>query len=117
MPHEIRKYLRDIQIHIGYIEDFLGNKSDFTSFQRDLATQYAVQRALEIIGEAANSLRKQDATIAISNLRQIVATRNILIHAYDSVDPAIVWSIIKNHLPMLKTEIEQLLINYSNPEN
>ena len=112
MPHDIKKYLTDIQIHISYIENFLGSKRDYLVFQQDLATQFAVERALEIIGEAANHIRKQDPAIAISNIRQIIATRNILILAYDSVDPVIIWSIIVNHLPQLKLEIEQLIEKY-----
>jgi len=35
----------------------------------------------------------------------IVGFRNRLIHAYDSVDPTIVWTIIKRHLSPLKEEI------------
>ena len=39
--------------------------------------------------------------------------RNRLIHSYDNIDNSIVWIIIKNHLPVLKGEIETIL----KPEN
>ncbi|AQG81632.1 DUF86 domain-containing protein [Spirosoma montaniterrae] len=109
MQRDIRKYLTDIAIHIDYIDIFLGGNRDFKIYEKDLATQYAVERALGIIGEAVNQLRKTDATINISGMNHIVGLRNILIHAYDSINNAIVWSVIVNHLPVLKMEVTALL--------
>ncbi|MBN2778410.1 MAG: DUF86 domain-containing protein [Bacteroidales bacterium] len=43
------------------------------------------------------------------NARQIVDTRNWVIHGYDRVDDVIIWGIISIHLPKLKKEIEDLL--------
>jgi uncharacterized protein with HEPN domain len=52
-------------------------------------------------------LRKFDESkFEISSANQIISFRNRLIHAYDSIDNAIVEAIIKNHLPILKEEIE-----------
>lgn len=109
MQRDIRKYLTDIAIHIDYIEDFLTGISDFNAYEQDRATQYAVERALGIIGEAANHTRRMDPTISISNLNQIIALRNMLIHAYDSINNAIIWTVIVNHLPTLKSETNALL--------
>lgn len=47
--------------------------------------------------------------IKIENARQIVDTRNWVIHGYDRVDDVIIWGIISIHLPKLKKEIEELL--------
>jgi uncharacterized protein with HEPN domain len=68
-----------------------------------------VERNIEIIGEAMNRVLKQDNTIVISNSRQIVDTRNRIIHGYDSVSDEMIWSIVISHLPLLQKEIEQLL--------
>ena len=51
----------------------------------------------------------KDNSIQLSNSRKIVDTRNRIIHGYDSVSDDIIWGIIINHLPLLKSEIEKLL--------
>ena len=71
--------------------------------------QDAVERNLEIIGEAVNQILIREPGIAISNARRIVDTRNKIIHGYDEVQPEQIWSIIINYLPVLKTEVEKLL--------
>jgi len=40
---------------------------------------------------------------------KIVNTRNYLIHGYDSLREDLIWSIVINHLPILKAEIRALL--------
>jgi len=52
---------------------------------------------------------KADNTISITNARKIVDTRNYVIHGYDTLTADILWSIVINHLPLLKNEIEELL--------
>lgn len=47
--------------------------------------------------------------LKIENARQIIDTRNWVIHGYDKVDDVIIWGIISNHLPKLKEEIEIFL--------
>ena len=71
----------------------------------------AVERQLEIIGEAMAQLAKSDAPVAegISEYRRIVALRNILIHGYADVDDRLVWDVVKTKLPVLSREVEALL--------
>nr|WP_081624322.1 HepT-like ribonuclease domain-containing protein [Proteiniphilum acetatigenes] len=45
----------------------------------------AVERNIEIIGEAMNRILKEDGSIEITNSRKIVDVRNRIIHGYDSV--------------------------------
>ena len=45
----------------------------------------------------------------IGDYRQIIAFRNVLIHGYDLVDHALVWSVIENQVPPLLRDIESLL--------
>jgi len=72
----------------------------------------AVVRNLEIIGEAARhlpgELRERYADI---DWRRIVGFRNIVIHEYFDVDPAIVWAIATQHLPRLKRVLEQMRVD------
>ena len=79
------------------------------SSNKNLKTKRAVERNLEIIGEAVNRIRKKDKNIPIANAEKIIATRNRIIHGYDKVSDELIWSIVINHLPKLKSEINDLL--------
>ncbi len=83
----------------------------FDDFLADDMLRAAVERQFEIIGEAFAALRRIDPTLAagIPDLPRIVAFRNVLIHAYATVDPTLVWGIIENHLPALHVTLAQLL--------
>jgi uncharacterized protein with HEPN domain len=100
MHIEIKTWLYDILKAINEIESI---------YQDDIRTKRAVERNIEIIGEAMNRILTKDATILLSNSRKIVDTRNRIIHGYDIVSDQIIWGIVINHLPILKTEIEKLL--------
>lgn len=54
---------------------------------------------------------KIDPTINIKNTRQIVDTRNWVIHGYDKVDDVVIWGIIFKNLPELKKEVSHYLKN------
>lgn len=71
----------------------------------------AVERMLEIAGEALAQLAKMDAALAerISDHRRIIAFRNVLIHGYSGVDDRLVWDIVETKLPVLRAEVESLL--------
>jgi len=101
--------LLDILTAIDHIDIHLNGQRDFNLYQRSITIQRAVERKLEIIGEAINRIMKVDATVAISNARRIVDLRNRVIHAYDAVDELIVWSVVINNLPVLKQEVELLM--------
>lgn len=87
------------------IESFSSDIRDFESYLADLKTQSAVERQLGIIGEAVNRLEKLYPESPLANSQRIVGFRNRLIHAYDSIDPSMIWVIIKNYLEPLKIEI------------
>jgi uncharacterized protein with HEPN domain len=108
MTEKSEKYLSDILMAIDLIEEFLTG-IDFTSYEKDRKTQSAVERQFSIIGEALNQFKKIESSIAIENDKQIVAFRNRLVHAYDSLDNSIIWAIVNRHLQPLKSEIEILL--------
>lgn len=109
MKREIKKYLFDIQVSIDSIFDYLGENRDFFQYQENKQLRRAVEREIEIIGEATNRILKLDPEFPIDKARQIVDARNWVIHGYDKVDDVVIWGIISNHLPNLKIEIEGLL--------
>ncbi len=109
MTHEIYTWLEDINIAIIQIYDFLPEDIKYSDFENDLKTQKAIERNIEIIGEALNRILKVSPDIAISDSRKILDTRNRIIHGYDSITPDILWLIIKRSLPILRNEVSELL--------
>jgi uncharacterized protein with HEPN domain len=109
MKREVRKYLFDINTSIESIFDFLGDKRDFIDYQNNKLLRRGVEREIEIIGEAMNRIMKISPDLQIENARQIVDTRNWVIHGYDKVDDVVIWGIVSIHLPKLKKEIEHYL--------
>ncbi|MFT5601873.1 MAG: hypothetical protein ACI9N1_002122, partial [Flavobacteriales bacterium] len=77
----------------------------FEKFESNFLAKRAIERHLEIIGEAVNNLRKMDSDIKISNIKKSVNLRNLIIHSYDSVDSAILWGVIQKNIPVLKDEL------------
>lgn len=97
---------------IEEINSFFNDRpKDFAMYQNDIRTKRAIERNIEIIGEAMSRILQRDETIIISNSRKLVDTRNRIIHGYDSVSDDIIWGIVVRHLPLLQIEIEKLLGN------
>jgi uncharacterized protein with HEPN domain len=109
MPHSVEMYLLDISNSINSISEFLGEDRNFKNYEANKLLRRAVERELEIIGEAVNRILKIDPEIDISNSRRIVNLRNWVIHAYDNVDNVIIWGIIDKDLPLLKKQVCDLL--------
>ena len=110
MDEFVKKHLEDILIAIDEIDIFFETlPKRYDIFVNSLLLRRGVERNIEIIGEAMNRILKTDNTISITNARKIVDTRNYVIHGYDTLTADILWSIVINHLPLLKIEIEELL--------
>lgn len=109
MEPEIKTWLADIRQAVAEIRLFLTDTSDFKAFQQDLKTKRAIERNLEIIGEALNRIVKTHPEIPITNVRKIIDTRNRIIHGYDSVSEEIIWAIVVRELKTLEAEVEELL--------
>jgi uncharacterized protein with HEPN domain len=109
MPHEVHKHLHDILDALTAIESYTQGISSEDFLGLGMA-QAAVERKFEIIGEALKRLQRTDAELfaQIPDAARIVGFRNILAHGYDIVDPELVWDVIANHLPALKTTVETL---------
>lgn len=92
-------------------EDFVSDCT-FEDFIGDIKTQYAVIRALEIIGEAAKNvpedIRQKYPSVPWKDLAGI---RDKLIHAYFGVDLEVVWLSVKEGIPESKHVIESLLVD------
>ncbi len=110
MDENIKTWLYDILNAIVEIDSFFEDQPKvFVAYQKNLRTKRAVERNIEIIGEAMNRILKLDETIAITNSRNLVDVRNRIIHGYDSVSDDVILGIVVKHLPILKGEVSNLL--------
>lgn len=109
MHPEIKIWLKDIELSIKEIHEFLPHKRTYADFQNDLKTRKAIERNIEIIGEAMSRIREIDPDILISDSRKIVDTRNRIIHGYDSVSADVIWLVVTHDLPILEKEVLKLL--------
>ncbi|MBQ9363768.1 MAG: DUF86 domain-containing protein [Bacteroidaceae bacterium] len=110
MDEKVQKSLYDILFAVDEISSYFeGKPKHFQSFCLDIMLRRAVERNIEIMGEAMNRVLKEEPDIHITNARKIVDTRNYIIHGYDSLSSDILWSIIINHLPLLRQEVAALL--------
>ena len=77
-------------------------------FSSSFISVRAVERDLMIIGEAVNKLTKIEPNMSISSSKHIIGLRNMIVHAYDSIDPTTLWKILMKDIPVLKQEITEL---------
>ena len=110
MDKEIQVWLFDILNSILEIESFVDfEETNFQDYSSDVKTKRAVERNLEIIGEALNKISKKDENLEITDKRKIISVRNRIVHGYDQVSDELIWSIITQYLPVLEKEVRQYL--------
>ncbi len=101
--------LADILIAARRVQSFMLGRSR-ASLAEDYQLQFAVQKGIEIIGEAAGRLT--DATKARSQSvpwRDIVGMRHRLVHDYGRVNFDVLWEVVESDIPLLIAAIEPLL--------
>lgn len=107
---------KDSLIFIGHISESIEKIEKFikdiskTDFEKDEMRQGAIIREIEIIGEAVRNLPK-DFINKYSSIpwKQIIGMRDKLIHHYFGVDFNLIWKVIKEDIPILKKEINEIL--------
>ena len=110
MDNEIKTWLYDILQSINEVESYFNDRpKKFEEYVSDLRTKRAVERNMEIIGEAVNRILKRDKHFKLNNAHKIIGARNRIAHTYDKITDDLIWSIIINSLPKLKIEVEDLL--------
>jgi uncharacterized protein with HEPN domain len=110
MNEKVLKCLYDIKFSIEEIDSFFaGRQITFENYSSDKLLKRAVERNLEIIGEAMSRILREDDEFPIENAHRIVGLRNQIIHGYNNVSDENIWSILIIHFPKLKEEINNLL--------
>jgi len=110
MRRDPEKYLADILDSCRFLLDFTAGRT-LDDFTRDRGFRSAVERELQIIGEAMLMLEKLAPEYAdqISDSKRIIRFRHVLVHGYDVMNHDVEWNIIENKLPTLQREAETLL--------
>jgi len=101
-------YLWDMLDGARTVREFTVNVS-FEQYLKDRKLQMAVERGIEIIGEAArrlsDSFRQEHSEIP---WRNILAQRNLLVHEYGEIRQERLWIVVNRHIPELISQLEQL---------
>ncbi|MFH1009276.1 MAG: HepT-like ribonuclease domain-containing protein [Candidatus Latescibacterota bacterium] len=110
MKHDIKVCLYDIEEAIGYILEFTAGMS-LEEYCGNALVKAAVERKSAIIGEALVRLRREQPELleSLSESEKIIGFRNVLVHGYDMIEDATVWSAITSSLPILLEEVQSLL--------
>lgn len=113
MPHDPRKSLNDMLKAARLVQRFVSGRQQ-SDYLLDDFLRAAVERELEILGEALNRLFKTAPNLAdqISERRAIIQFRNVPAHGYDIVDDKLIWGIIEVKLPILIVEVEGMLAEF-----
>ena len=110
MVERILKCLYDIQGAIIEIDGYFSeHPKDFSYYQSNVLLKRAIERDLQIIGEAINRILRTDPYFPIENAKRIVGLRNQIIHAYDNISDENIWAIISKHIPLLREEIKIMI--------
>lgn len=105
----MKAWLEDVLVAIDEIEQDLPPTNDFNLYKRNRTAKRAIERNLEIIGEAMNRILSADPNIGITSARKIVNLRNQIIHGYDSLSDEIIYAIATRDVPILKAEVSKLM--------
>lgn len=105
-------YLQDILDAVKRIRIFIG-KMSYDEFIKDEKTQYAVIRALEIVGEASKKINQEFKEI-YSDLpwREMSGMRDKLIHDYFGVNTEVIWKTAKEDIPLLYKKLKGIIKHF-----
>ncbi len=112
MNREFLDFLEDILDAMEKAE-LLIEGVNYEKFEADFRINFAVIRALEIIGEASKRL-PDDVRVKYPEIpwKGMAGMRDRIIHGYDNVDYQIIWEVVKNDIPAIKPLVEKVLSDY-----
>lgn len=109
MSKQVKPYLKHILTEAEYLLQNSKNL-EFDKFMDDETLKRSFVRSLEVIGEATKNLPKGFRNkYPQIKWKEIAGLRDILIHQYFGINYISVWDIVKNKIPELKRQIENVL--------
>ncbi len=110
MDLEALRHIHDITTAMESVEEFTARRT-FAEYEEDALLRSAVERQLITLGEATRRLDRSHPAIAkrISEHRQIVDLRNILVHRYDNISDRLVWEAVEDGVPVTRDEVKTIL--------
>jgi uncharacterized protein with HEPN domain len=107
MPPTVEDRLQDILEAIGEIQGLLQGVG-FDQFTSDRHKRLLTERLLEIVCEASRTIpeniKQEEPSI---DWRNMIDFGNVLRHAYHTTKADLVWNIVQDHLPPLKSFVER----------
>ncbi|MGA2547999.1 MAG: HepT-like ribonuclease domain-containing protein [Rectinemataceae bacterium] len=94
---------------IESVESILAEVPDLETYRSNRLVRRAVERELEIIGEATKQLLDEFPDTTFTDSSKIIGLRNRIIHGYADIDDGAIWTIAKTRLPGLRETIENLI--------
>lgn len=89
---------------------------DLAQLLADARSRYAIERALEIVGEAARRVSTETtAQHPEVPWKGIIGFRNVLAHEYGAIDYRRLYAVIKDGIPALIIALENILASIENP--
>lgn len=115
MERDPRALLWDALTAARLVSSFAAH-ADFERFDRDDMLRSAIERQLEILGEALAQLAKIEPGLAarLPEARRAIDFRNLLIHGYAVVNRRRVWAVVHDDLPRMMAAIEAQLDAFEN---
>ncbi len=116
MTRDRESFLFDIYDSAMFLVEFTRNEN-FARYQKDRPFRRAIERELEIVGEALFQLKKLDPRLAarITESERIIGFRHVIVHGYFNLKQDVVWTILKNKLGLLIQEVGGLLTDAGFP--
>jgi uncharacterized protein with HEPN domain len=110
MTDKAPKLLLDAICAIGFAQEFVSGCS-LADYLGEKMRRSAVERQLEILGEACARLAKLEPglLLTVTDLKLAISLRNRIIHGYDAVDDEIVFLTVTQDLAGLQTALQELL--------
>jgi uncharacterized protein with HEPN domain len=106
------KLLYDIKMAIDEIDSYFETEAKtYENYRTNSLLRRAIERNLEVIGEAMNRFLKENPDFKIENAVKIIGLRNQIIHGYDSISDENIWGIVTLNIPKLKSKVNSLINN------
>jgi len=113
MPRKLPKpdaaYLQDMLIYGRTAAEPVRDRA-FSEYVRDQQLKFAVERAVEIVGETCRHVSEAfKAAHPEIPWEKIARQRHRLAHDYDDIDDSLIWGVVTIHVPALIARLEPLV--------